>query len=428
MSAEAYISISLQVFGILVSIIIILFLRIFKIRKSYLDFLYTQFVMCNVLLQTCNVLSWLFDRKDDSASILIAHISTFLMYALSYLLIGTFCRYFFTFLKEKNGVFGKEIIFARVTLVVSEVLVVLSLFTGLYYRIDAYNVYSRGNFYWLSGLMGILLVLAPTSALFKNWKRFSGNERFSFLLYISAPFIALIYTVMTGKAFPLHIVTTVVVIGIYVFIQSEQTQLYFEKELELEKTRSAMIIAQIQPHFLYNSLLSIKQLCDTEPKKAAVALEHFSYYLRGNLDSLSNTSLIEFKKEFEYVEDYLFLEKMRFEDRLQIEYNIQYEDFLIPTLTLQTIVENAVRHGVMEKKEGGTIRISVEKINNQVCVSVEDTGVGYDVNQSLDDGQTHIGIRNVKQRILAECNGSVIIESKKGKGTKVKIYIPLKGN
>lgn len=427
MSTEAYISISLQTFGILVSLIIILFLRIFKIRKNYLDFLYTQFVMCNVLLQLCNVLAWIFDRRPDLFSRIVAYISSLLMFAVSYLLIGAFSRYFYNYIKSKNGYLGQVKVVTQSLISISVVLVIISIFNGMYFNIDANNIYSRGVLYPLSIIMGFTCILPAVFALVKNWGLLSKTERFSFTIYVAAPLLAIIYQLLTTEAFPLHIVTTIVVIGIYIFIQSEQTQMYYEKELELEKAKSAMMIAQIQPHFLYNSLLSIKQLCDTEPEKAASALEHFSYYLRGNLDSLSSSSLIEFTKEFEYVEDYLFLEKMRFEDRLQIEYDVQFKKFLIPSLTLQTIVENAVRHGVMKKKNGGTIKISVLRKKNQVNIIVEDSGVGFDVNQKINDGKTHIGLKNVKQRILTECGGNVIIESKKGEGTKVKILIPLEG-
>ena len=98
------------------------------------------------------------------------------------------------------------------------------------------------------------------------------------------------------------------VLILYLNVQSRHAA---KAEKELEQSRISVMLSQIQPHFLYNALLGIKELCDTEPGKASDALEHFSYFLRGNLDSLTITRLIPFTKELEHIEDYLYLEKMR---------------------------------------------------------------------------------------------------------------------
>ena len=128
-------------------------------------------------------------------------------------------------------------------------------------------------------------------------------------------------------------------------------------EQELTEARVSIMLSQIQPHFLYNSLTSIKELCDAgEQWNTSKALEHFAYYLRGNMDSLSDTRLISFTKEVSHVKDYLYLEKMRFEDRLTIIWELHVTDFQLPALTLQPIVENAVRHGITEKKDGFAAR------------------------------------------------------------------------
>lgn len=119
--------------------------------------------------------------------------------------------------------------------------------------------------------------------------------------------------------------------------------------MNLHRTAYPSCSARYSP-ILYNSLLSIKQLCDTQPRKASIALEHFSYFLRGSLNSLSDTRLIPFEKELSHVRDYLYLEKMRFEERLNIEWDITFSDFLLPPLTLQPIVENAVRYGITERE------------------------------------------------------------------------------
>ena len=205
----------------------------------------------------------------------------------------------------------------------------------------------------------------------------------------------------------------------------EQLLLARRTEQELAEARVSIMLSQIQPHFLYNSLAGIKELCDAgEQQASSTALEHFAYYLRGNMDSLSDTRLIPFSKEVSHVKDYLYLEKMRFEDRLIIVWELDVTDFLLPPLTLQPIVENAVRHGITEKKDGGTLTIRSEETDRGVLITVTDDGVGFDPDAPQTDGRSHVGIQNVKSRLQSQCGGTLTIESQCGIGTKAAIILP----
>lgn len=208
-------------------------------------------------------------------------------------------------------------------------------------------------------------------------------------------------------------------------LENEKRVLALERELA--QSRISIMLSQIQPHFLYNSLVGIKQLCDSAPQKASDALEHFSYYLRGNLDSLSNSGLISFAKELEHIEDYLYLEKMRYEERIHIRWEINYRDFMLPPLTLQPIVENAVRHGLTQKENGGSLTIRSEQIKDQVVITVLDDGVGFHMDGPAEDGRTHIGIENVRNRLRELCSGALMVNSESGVGTEVKIILPQRG-
>lgn len=197
-------------------------------------------------------------------------------------------------------------------------------------------------------------------------------------------------------------------------------------ENELTQNRISIMLSQIQPHFLYNSLLGIKQLCSNNPQKASDALEHFSYYLRSNMDSLSSIRLISFEKELNHIEDYLYLEKMRFEERLKIEWKIEYTDFFLPPLTLQPIVENAVRYGITQKEDGGTLIIESKLEDSSIIITISDNGVGFDINETKTNKRSHIGISNVSRRIESQCGGTLSISSEIGIGTNAKIILPMK--
>ncbi len=199
-----------------------------------------------------------------------------------------------------------------------------------------------------------------------------------------------------------------------------------EREL-LAGQRVQIMLSQIKPHFLYNALGAIEELCDSDPPKAKEATVKFSEYLRGNMNAISAEGMIPFERELSHTKMYLELEKLRFEDALRIMYDIGCTDFSIPALTLEPIVENAVRHGVRAKPDGrGTVAIATEETENDYQVIVTDDGPGFDPDAIPNDGQPHVGIRNVRDRLETVCGGSLQIESEHGRGMKTIIRIPKK--
>lgn len=195
-------------------------------------------------------------------------------------------------------------------------------------------------------------------------------------------------------------------------------------EKEVVKMKTDIMLSQIQPHFIFNALLAIKQLCCTVPEKAADAVDHFALFLRNDLDSIGSDECIIFDKELNHVKNYLYLEKLRYEENLKIVYDINAENFMIPPLTLQPIVENAVRYGIKGKRQGGTVTISTNENDTEVLIKVHDNGSGFDVNQPPNDGRKHIGIENVRNRLATQCGGRLIIKSEKNIGTFATIIIP----
>ena len=201
---------------------------------------------------------------------------------------------------------------------------------------------------------------------------------------------------------------------------------YQQVQRELYEAKVNVMVSQIRPHFMYNALSSIAILCKLNPDTAYNATITFSDYLRGNMDSLKQTSPVPFTQELEHLKKYLYIEKLRFDDKLNIEYNIEDTDFELPLLSIQPLVENAVKHGVGMKDDGGTVKISTRETDTAHEIIIEDDGVGFDVNEKKDDGRSHVGMENTKKRLLDMCSGEVIITSEIGKGTTAKVIIPKK--
>ena len=199
---------------------------------------------------------------------------------------------------------------------------------------------------------------------------------------------------------------------------------YQQMQKELYEAKVQVMVSQIRPHFMYNALSSIAMLCKIKPETAYEATIKFSDYLRGNMDSLKQTAPVPFKKELEHLEKYLYIEKLRFGKKLSIEYDIQAQDFDLPLLSVQPLVENAVKHGVGMKEDGGTVTIASRETDDSFEVIVSDDGVGFDVNEVKDDGRSHVGMENTKRRLKDMCNAEVVITSTVGEGTTAKIIIP----
>ena len=122
----------------------------------------------------------------------------------------------------------------------------------------------------------------------------------------------------------------------------------------------------------------------------------------------------------------MYIEKLRFDDQLNIEYDIKTTDFELPLLSIQPLVENAVKHGVGMKEDGGTVKISTRETDSAYEVIIEDDGVGFDIHEKKDDGRSHVGMENTKKRLHDMCGGEVIIASNPGKGTTARVIIPKK--
>ena len=191
---------------------------------------------------------------------------------------------------------------------------------------------------------------------------------------------------------------------------------------QLAESRIATMMSQIRPHFIYNTLGSIEQLCKLDPPKAGDLVHNFAKYLRGNFGELDNPKPILMSKEMEHVRYYVSIENVRFPD-MTFTFQMNSNDFHIPALTIQPIVENAIKHGLMKLPRGGTIRVEVHETDTDYCISVVDDGVGFDTEAWIDD-RKHVGLRNIRERLRAMVNGTLEIESKVGVGTKVLITIP----
>ena len=300
-------------------------------------------------------------------------------------------------------------------------------------------------FYWAVGQLIVNLILI--GCLVKEY--FCKKDK-NYWLYIGAilPLIAFgADLVMTGLGIwkggavskyvfiALFAVTMVVVLRIIPSninaaekakeLELQRSRLEAEKnsvEAELKESRVAIMLSQIQPHFIYNTLGTIERMCLKDPQKANELVRNFSLYLRGNFSELDSVTPIRFVEELKHVEYYVNIEKVRFPD-MSIEYDVETTAFVLPALSVQPLVENAIKHGLMRLETGGTVVIRSYETPTHFCVEVKDDGVGFDTGLPIDE-KKHVGLRNIRGRLKAMLDGDLILESKPGDGTKAVIMIP----
>ena len=198
---------------------------------------------------------------------------------------------------------------------------------------------------------------------------------------------------------------------------------YAQMENALLQSRINLMLSQIKPHFLFNALNAISALCLTEPVKADAAVCKLSSYLRGNIHALEAQEPIPFQQELSHVQNYVDIESMRFSHRLRVEYRIGFDSFRVPALCVQTLMENAIRHGVGGKPEGGTVCLETLRENDDAVVRIIDDGAGFDCATMLD--ATGVGLRNSRFRLQNMVGAEMDIQSQCGAGTTVTIRIPL---
>lgn len=267
----------------------------------------------------------------------------------------------------------------------------------------------------------IILLFVLDLKFYRNTKVNPLSAFFAILWLMSANIIDAI----GGKIGIMNHTYAVIFLFYYLVVHVQiSQQINEEKEIKLKEQRMSLMLSQIQPHFLYNTLNTITALCRINPKLAEETTIKFSKYLRENMHNMGKNDTQLFSRELEHTNIYLDIEKLRFGDRVKVEYDIKTDDFNMPTLTLQPIVENAVKHGICNKVEGGTIKISTEKKGKDHIITISDNGIGFEMGKALNDGRTHVGIQNVKERLKTIVDAELEITSFIGIGTVVKIIIP----
>ena len=370
-----------------------------------------------------DLISQIGDMNTGRGWYLTAKIGLFISSLSSAMLIPLLTSFLLYSCGEGNGRRNPAFLINASLLVIYTGLLIYTQFSKTIYYYDDQAVYHRGPWYPVLLIPPVLMMVVNAILLIVKRRQLTKGQMVAFATYILLPAISIIiqmffygyYIIILGSSIAAFLMMTHVV--------NDQTEQYYRQKMELANMKNEILLSQIQPHFVINTLGAIAHLCDDAPE-AREAIMTFSRYIRGNIDVLLKESLIPFNKEVEHTNLYLQLEKLRFGDNLQVEMNLKARNFLIPTLTLQPLVENAVRHGVRGNPDGkGTVWITSRETEQGYEVSVTDNGPGFDPEKIREDGRNHVGLENVRERIRMIAGGELKIESEPGVGTTVTILL-----
>lgn len=306
---------------------------------------------------------------------------------------------------------------------------IVNFFTGIFF---SYNngIYTRGEYYWINTLFTATYMVWFVVLMLMDYSRTEDKKHKRHILYLFGfavlPVLGLLSEQIFFGMYFAPVLSFMGILMVYINVQKERiTDAEAEKEAaktELAGEKVKVMLSQIKPHFLFNTLNIIRSLITRDPNTAVEAIDHFADYLRENMTSLEHVRCVSFTEELHHVENYLYIEKLRFQDHLIVEYDIESVDFLLPPLSLQILVENAVKHGISPKEESGYVRIRTTEDSDFFMVVCEDNGVGFDTEKKVSID--HVGLRNTRMRLYTMCHGELMINSTPNVGTRAVMLIP----
>lgn len=415
-------NVALLTFSALVTFFLLLGVFIAKINPKGFRKTFCLFLIAHILLQLGEAGMYYWGKAPEHLTLF--SFSCFTTYTMEIFVLTLFTRCFEEYSKQTKQISLIPGTIVNIATFIIFLCSFLSLTNGMLFEITEQGECIAGPYNRLyDALYALCLVI--NIGLLLYYRHLLLKKTFASLLcYLVLPFPIIYIIDYSWYPTPVHLLMTLLLIVIFINFYSSMQAKLMEKENELLESKIAMMTSQIQPHFLYNSLNTIYHLCAIDAKMAQEAVEHFSEYLRCVLGSLNLTMPISFTQELRNVRAYLELEKLRFEDDLQIVYDIQATDFFVPALSVQILVENAVKHGICMKENGGTLTLRTLESATGYDIFVIDDGVGFALEDIAHDGRLHIGLQNARQRLAVMVGGTLDINSTPNIGTTVTIHLP----
>lgn len=302
------------------------------------------------------------------------------------------------------------------------IIIIVAQFTEAFYYVTPDNRFFRGSLWALMVAPLVAILLANVAAVIRRRKQLAKKYFIGLLLYMIPMTVTLVIhmfleidvLVVTGMA--------LFALIMYGLILSDSVEQYMRQQQKIANQQARIMVLQMRPHFICNSMMGIYSLCRRDPEKARQVTIDFTTYLRKNFAKFASEEPVLFTDELEHTRAYLSVEQAQYEDSLFVNFDTTYTHFRIPPLTLQPIVENAVVHGIRESNDAIHVSVTTRKTDKAIEIIVEDDGPGF---KPTDDNEPHTALRNIRERLEMMCHGTLTISSREGGGTRVTVTIPI---
>lgn len=329
------------------------------------------------------------------------------------------------FLLHSCGEFKRDSIPLRAVIMLW-ILFCMMLFTGQF--TDAFYYTTPDNELIRSPWFPLLITPLTTIVIFnivcliRRRKKLSKKYFTALLIYLLPTAIFIIVYMFAAVDILVSFWMALCALTMLGIIFSDSIQQHVRQQREIANQRVNVLVLQMRPHFIYNTMTTIYYLCKQDADKAQQVTLDFTTYLRNNFSAIASEDTVPFKDELEHTRAYLAVEQAQHEDMLFVEYDTPHINFRVPPLTLQPLVENAVKHCL--NPNGDPLRIYVKTRRKDACseIIVEDNGEGFE--PSDDNNDPHIALNNIRQRLEMMCKGKLGIEPREGGGTLVRVTIP----
>lgn len=295
--------------------------------------------------------------------------------------------------------------------------------THAYYTFEAGNTYAWGPAISLhySLMLAQTILMVPVVMRLRPHHDTSTTARL--LLCGLIAITATVLDIIWAGIYLMPVAASLVLMLMGVGVQSRLEEDLAQARADVAESRVRLLSGQIHPHFIFNSLNAIKALVSEDPELAEHTIQDFSDYLRSHLDVMSSSRLVPFEQELDHVRHYVSLEMADPVCPLEVTYDLQATEFSVPPLTVQPLVENAIRHGILTREEGGTVRVITREHEDDVVVTISDDGKGISSATTRQDQQSRVGIENVRERLKRQCGGTLEVHSDP-QGTSAVMTLP----
>ena len=301
------------------------------------------------------------------------------------------------------------------------IIVIASQFTDIFYYATPDNQYFRGPLFPLIMAPLAVIMILNIAGLIRRRKKLSKRVFTALLIYLVPTAIFIIMFMFADVEILVSFWMVLCALTMFALVIMDNIEQYMRQQREIANQRAGIMVLQMRPHFIYNTMMGIYYLCKQDSDKAQQVTLDFTTYLRKNFAAIASEDTVPFKDELEHTRAYLAVEQAQFEDSLFVSFDTPHTLFRVPPLTLQPIVENAVKHGMSASSDPIHISVITRQTDTGSEIIVEDDGPGFN---PVDDNEPHIALNNIRQRLELMCKGELDIAPREGGGTSVKVTIP----